>query len=98
MVLALRGRDIQHRHDIVMPGAWSGEAIDVTLDGGRQGRLQAIMQVDANTWHLRWLCPSSSLDGRIFELARMISAAHALSQQPDRWNCRLMLIDDAQAA
>lgn len=94
MKLTLRSRDIQHRHDITMPGAWAGETIDVALEGGFQGRLETVKQVDAYTWHLRWLCQGSPVDGRTFELAQMISTFHGLSQQPD-WNCRLALVDHA---
>ncbi|WP_127079284.1 hypothetical protein [Rhodomicrobium lacus] len=92
MKLKLRSSDIQHRHDITLPGAWTGETIDVALEGGLRGNLETIMQTDANTWHLRWLCEESSLNGRTFELARMISTIHGPHQQPD-WNCRLLLAD-----
>jgi len=96
MKLTLRSPDIQRRHDIVVPGAWAGEMIDVMLEGGALGRLQTIYRVDPNTWHMRWRRSGSPLDGRTFELARMISTIHALGRQPD-WNCRLALVDREEA-
>ena len=45
MLLKLPSRDIQPRQEIIIPGAWCGEAMDVTLDGDRRGRLEATMQV-----------------------------------------------------
>lgn len=98
MLLKLPSRDIQPRQEIIIPGAWCGEAMDVTLDGDRRGRLEATMQVDPNTWHLRWQCPNSQLHGRTFELAKMISDIHPPSRQANSWKCRLMLVDDGEAA
>lgn len=92
MTLALGSSDIQSRHDIVMPGAWTGENLDVTLFGTARGTLIAVRQVDPNTWHMRWSRSDSPLDGRTFELARMISTFHVRGQLPD-WNCRLSLVE-----